>query len=101
MTQTFKILAKEMAEDGELEDMIVECDGRPLALHWVFEKLIVGVFGDEVKQEEERTEVEAVEDEGEGSDEGGDARKLMVKAEAMAEHLKVELEGFKMPSNLD
>ena len=119
--QLLKIVHKEAYENGDMKKMVVECDGRLVAMHWVFEKLIVGVAGEEMKQDGGKVEAEeGKEDGGEGEEEGvGEggkdknegheeekdeeegARKLLVKAEAMAEHLKEELKGFKMPSNMD
>ena len=116
--QLLKVVQKEMYENGDMKKMVVECDGHLIAMHWVFEKLIVGIVGEEMKQDGAKAKADEEGKEGEeedigeggkdvnegieeGKDEAEGARKLLIKAEAMAEHLKEELKGFKMPSNMD
>ena len=65
--QLLKVVYKEVYDNGDMKKMVVECDGRLVAMHWVFEKLIVGVAGEEMKQDDVQVEAEH------GKEDGGEA----------------------------
>lgn len=84
--------------------MVFEIEAQAVALEYIREGLLVGVFGPRVEKGEKERREESEEEEGSRGEEEGVEGKIweaQKKAAGMAAHLREELKEFRMPAEME